>query len=121
MSTIAHHVFKLFASHLGPAEVAAWAILGNIWELLSSMTTGLGDAAEIRGAFHLHDNHPTMAQLSAYKSLMLTMCVASVVSIIYFSLWDTIPAWFTSDATLQAMLAELVPFVGVANLHIGIW
>ena len=80
------------------------------------MTAGIGDAAEIRVAFHLGDNHPTMAQLSAYKSLLLGMLVASIVSILYFSLQDKIPGWFTSDATLQAMLAELVPFVGVANL-----
>ena len=107
---------QLFASHLGPAEVTAWAILGSIWEVFYSVTAGIGDAAEIRVALHLGDNNPTMARLSAYKSLLLGMVVASVVSIIYFSLQYKIPAWFTSDETLQAMLAELVPFVGVANL-----
>jgi hypothetical protein len=44
------------------------------------------------------------------------MIVASAVSGLYFAMQDRIPAWFTSDATLQAMLSELVPFVGVANL-----
>jgi hypothetical protein len=111
-----HFTGKFFASHLGAAEVAAWAILGSIWEVFYSVTAGIGDAAEIRVAFHLGDNHPTMARLSAYKSLLLGMVVASVVSIIYFSMQHKIPAWFTSDATLQAMLSELVPFVGVANL-----
>ena len=57
-----------------------------------------------------------MARLSAYKSLLLGMIVASVVSAVYFSLQHKIPGWFTSDETLQAMLSELVPFVGVANL-----
>eukprot|EP00545_Synedropsis_sp_CCMP1620_P006902 CAMPEP_0119010986 /NCGR_PEP_ID=MMETSP1176-20130426/5378_1 /TAXON_ID=265551 /ORGANISM="Synedropsis recta cf, Strain CCMP1620" /LENGTH=723 /DNA_ID=CAMNT_0006963739 /DNA_START=46 /DNA_END=2220 /DNA_ORIENTATION=+ len=109
-------VLTFFASHLGPAEVAAWAILGSIWEVFYSVTGGIGDAAEIRVAYHLGDNHPSMAKLSAYKSLLLGMMVASIVSAIFFSLQDRIPAWFTSDATLQAMLAELVPFVGVANL-----
>lgn len=57
-----------------------------------------------------------MAKLSSYKSLFLSMSVASVVSLVYISLQKQIPAWFTVDETLQALLVELVPFVGVANL-----
>lgn len=109
-------ILTFFASQLGPAEVAAWALLGSIWDVFYSVTNGIGDAAEIRVAYHLGDNHPTMAKLSAYKSLLLGMLVASSVSILYFSMQDRIPAWFTSDETLQRMLSELVPFVGVANL-----
>lgn len=105
-----------FASYLGPAEVAAWAILGSIWGVFYSVTDGIGDAAEIRVSHHLGENQPTMAQLSSYKSLFLGMVVASIVSIVYFSLQNDIPAWFTDDETLQSMLRELVPFVGVANL-----
>jgi len=109
-------VLTFFASYLGPAEVATWAILGSIWDVFYSVNTGIGDAAEIRVAYHLGDGHATMAKLSAYKALFLGMVVASCVSITYFSLQDSIPGWFTSDPTLQGMLAELVPFVGVANL-----
>ena len=109
-------ILTFFASQLGAAEVAAWALLGSIWDVFYSVVNGIGDAAEIRVAYHLGDNHPTMAKLSAYKSLFLGMVVASIVSIVYFSMQDKIPAWFTSDETLQMMLSELVPFVGVANL-----
>jgi multidrug resistance protein, MATE family len=109
-------VLTFFASHLGPAEVAAWALLGSIWDIFYAVTGGIGDAAEIRLAYLLGDNNPRMAKLSAYKSLFLGMVLASLISILYFALQDQIPAWFTSDTTLQTMLAELVPFVGVANL-----
>jgi multidrug resistance protein, MATE family len=109
-------VFTFFASFLGPAEVAAWALMGSIWEIFYSITSGIGDAAEIRVAFHLGDNHPSMARLSAFKSLFIGMMMAALVSILYFSLQRFIPVWFTSDETLQAMLLELVPFVGIANL-----
>lgn len=81
-----------------------------------SCTTGIGDAAEIRAAYHFGENNPSMAKLSSYKSLFLSMSVATVVSIVYMSLQNQIPGWFTVDETLQAMLAELVPFVGVANI-----
>ena len=109
-------LFTFFASHLGPAEVAAWALLGSIWEIFYSIITGIGDAAEIRVAYHLGDNHPTMARLSAYKSLMVGMLVSCLVSVVYFSMSSQIPGWFTTDATLQGMLSQVVPFVGLANL-----
>lgn len=109
-------VLAFFASHLGPAEVAAWALLGSLWEVFYSSTAGIGDAAEIRLAYHLGNNDPKEAQRCAYKSLSLGMLVATVISIAYFSLQRNVPAWFTTDSTIQAMLRELVPFVGVANL-----
>ena len=109
-------VLTFFAAHLGPAEVAAWAILGSIWDVFYRVTAGIGDAAEVRVAYHLGDNCPSMAKVSAYKALIMGMVVASVVSIVYFTLQHDIPRWFTSDTTLQAMLSELVPFVGVGNL-----
>jgi len=109
-------ILTIFASYLGPAEVSAWAILGSIWDMFYSCTTGIGDAAEIRAAYHFGENNPGMAKLSSYKSLFLSMSVATVVSIVYMSLQNQIPGWFTIDETLQSMLAELVPFVGVANI-----
>jgi len=57
-----------------------------------------------------------MAKLSSYKSLFISMSVATVVSIVYVSLQKDIPKWFTVDETLQNLLSELVPFVGIANL-----
>mmetsp|Transcript_920 Transcript_920/g.1132 ORF Transcript_920/g.1132 Transcript_920/m.1132 type:complete len:717 (+) Transcript_920:41-2191(+) len=109
-------ILTIFASHLGPAEVVAWALLGSIWDVFSDVTSGIGDAAELRVAFHLGDNNPTMAKICAYKTLFLGMTVACIISFVYFSLQNTIPALFTDDTTLQKMLSELVPFVGVANL-----
>jgi Na+-driven multidrug efflux pump len=41
-------VLTIFAAFLGPAEVASWAILGTIWGFFSSLTKGIGDAAESR-------------------------------------------------------------------------
>lgn len=109
-------VLTFFASFLGPAEVAAWAILGNIWDLFYCISEGVGEAAEIRISLHLGDNHPSLAQLSTYKSLLIGSASAVSVSVFFFGLKDVIPPWFTSDPTLQQLLKELVPFVGVANL-----
>jgi Na+-driven multidrug efflux pump len=105
------------AAFLGPAEVAAWAILGQIWDLLYHTTCGIADSGEIRVANHLGDGRPKLAQMSAYKSLLLGMIIATITSTVYFLLQRRLPGWFTHDETLIAMLQELVPFVGVANLR----
>ena len=104
------------ASYLGPAEVAAWAILGSIWDLFYYTTCGIADSGEIRVAKHLGDNRPKLAQLAAFKALLIGMVIAIITSVLFFCLQDQVPGWFTHDETLIAMLRELVPFVGVANL-----
>jgi len=43
----------VFASCLGPAEVATWAILGSIWDLFYNLSSGFGQAAEVRTSLHL--------------------------------------------------------------------
>ena len=109
-------ILTFMASALGPAEVAVWALLGNIWEVLYSTTSGIGSAAELRVSLLFGSNRPNVAKISGYKSLFLSMSLASIISIFYFSFQARIPGWFTVDPTLQAMLRDLVPFVGVANL-----
>jgi MATE family multidrug resistance protein len=109
-------ILTFMASHLGPAEVAAWAILGSIWDLLYYTTCGIADSGEIRVAKHLGDNCPKLAQLAAFKALLMGMVIGIITSVLFFCLQDQIPGWYTHDETLTAMLRELVPFVGVANL-----
>jgi MATE family multidrug resistance protein len=109
-------ILTLFASTMGKAEVAAWAIVGNIWDLFYYLSAGFGEAAEIRTALHLGNNHPELARISSYKSLLLGLVFSASVSFVFFSFQDVIPAWYTTDDTLQGILKELVPFVGLANL-----
>lgn len=104
------------AAFMGPAEVAAWSILGSIWDVLYYTTAGIADSGEIRVANHLGDGMPKLAELSAYKSLLIGMIIAILTSTFYFSVQNVLPTWFTHDETLIKMLRELVPFVGVANL-----
>jgi Na+-driven multidrug efflux pump len=105
----------IFAAALGPAEVATWALLGSIWDIFESSTEGIGDAAEVRCAYHLGTGNPYMAKISSYKSLLLGIIMSLFVTSIFFILGDSLPAWFTSDPTLQRMIAELIPLVGVGN------
>ncbi len=44
-------ILTVFAAFLGPAEAAAWAIMGYVWGIFESMTEAAGDAAEVRVVF----------------------------------------------------------------------
>jgi len=109
-------VLTCFAGSIGLAEAATWAILGTLWDLFSSISEGVGEAAEIRISLHLGNNNAVLAERSTYKSLFLGLLVALIISVITFSLENIIPAWFTQDPALQQLLKELIPFVGVANV-----
>lgn len=109
-------ILTVFASYLGPAEVAAWAIIGEVWEVFETTIEGLGDAAEIRVSYHLGLGHPYKAKLSAYKSLYMGSLNAIFVSGIFFLLLPYIPEFFTVDETLQGMIAECLPLTVIGNL-----
>jgi hypothetical protein len=112
-------VLAVFAAHLGEAEVAAWAILGRIWQVSDSLAEGIGNASEIRVAYHLGNNHPSLAKLFAYKSMTMGMFGAVLVSGSFYGYVDKIPALFTPDETLQYMMADALPYVGVANIALA--
>jgi Na+-driven multidrug efflux pump len=101
---------------MGPAEVATWAIVGSVWDIFEASTEGIGDAAEIRSAYHLGKGNPEMARLSSYKSLLLGMIFSFLITSVFFIIGDDIAAWFTKDLTLQLMITELIPLVGIGNI-----
>ena len=126
----------ILASHLGPAEVAAWyvpvvdnlifgmlihsfynrAILGSLWDTFESTTEGIGEAAAVRIAFHMGRNDMKMARISTYKSSLLGMIFAFFMTAIFLICGDSIPVWLTDDATLQHLIAQLLPLMGIGNL-----
>ncbi|GFH46031.1 hypothetical protein CTEN210_02505 [Chaetoceros tenuissimus] len=105
-----------FAVVLGPAEVATWGILEAIWDLFEAFTEGLGEAGSIRLAFHLGKGNIDMAKLSAWKSLFISMCLALTVSALLFVLMPYIPGMFTDDETLQDMVHDALPLIGIGNI-----
>jgi len=99
-----------------PHAVAAWAILASLWELFEAGTEGLSEAAEIRVAIHLGKGNWQLAKTSAYKSLIMTTICACIVTSIFFMCGEDLATWYTKDPTLQHMLNDLVPLLGVANI-----
>ncbi|KAL7533831.1 hypothetical protein ACHAWF_004665, partial [Thalassiosira exigua] len=109
-------ILTIFAAVLGPAEAAAWAMLGFIWDVFESTTEAIGDASEVRCSYQLGKGRPALAKLSAYKSVFLSFVLAILVTTIFLSISSRLPAWLTQDATIQSILAELFPLMALGNI-----
>ena len=109
-------VLTILAVVLGPAEAATWSVLGYIWDLFESTTEAIGDASELRVAYHLGNNNPGMAKFSGYKSMLLAAIATGSASIIFMSLTNVLPPLLTYDETIQGMLVELFPLVALGNV-----
>ena len=109
-------ILTLFATVLGPAEVATWAVMGFVWDMFESTTEAIGDASEVRVAYQLGKGRPSMAKVAGYKSMFIALMSSILVSIIFISLKVVLPSWLTSDATIQDMLAEMFPLVALGNV-----
>jgi len=116
-------VFLLLSNHalrhgryLGSAEVAAWAILGQLWDVLEQITEAIADAAEVRVGLLLGNGKPHLAKKSAHKAVFIGFVFALVSTSCLFIAGDSISTWLTTDATLQALVNELIPLFGLGNI-----
>jgi multidrug resistance protein, MATE family len=109
-------ILTILASFLGPAEVAAWGVLGSVWKFLELLVEAVADTAEVRTAFLLGHGQPDRAMLSSYKTIGLGLVVSVLMSGIALICSDDIPTWFTRDATLQAMVADVLPLALMGNI-----
>jgi multidrug resistance protein, MATE family len=106
----------VFASFLGPAEVAAWSLLGTLWGAIEALTAAIGDAAEVRCSFLLGCGKPTHAHVSAYKSMLISTIVSLLVTSILFTLGEDVAIWLTGDPVLQKLMVDLLPLIGLGNI-----
>ena len=97
---------------MGPAEVAAWGILGFIWDTFERITAGFADAAEVRIGFRMGAGQPRGAKIAAYKSMYMALIVSLFSTAVLFIIAGNLPRWMTPDPTLQKMVS--VSFVARA-------
>ena len=113
-------IIFIMAGTLGPAEVAAWGIVGEIWGALESLTFAWGDAAEVRCATLLGSGYPERAEASSFKSLLMGGFGALTISAVLFGLHDILPRFITSDVTLEQMVSEVLPLVALGNVALAV-
>lgn len=114
------HILVLFASALGPAELAAWGILGVIWEELEYIVSAIADGCEVRVAATLGKGDIKTAKLVTYKAIWICFGWGVFVSIIFRLFEDQIPRLITTDPLLQEIVTFNLPMISLANLVSGI-
>ncbi len=113
-------ILTVFAAFLGPAEAATWAVLGYVWDVFESTTGALGSAGEVRCSHQLGKGDPELAKLSSYKTMFMALLVSMISTTIFFSLHNVLPAFLTTDETIQDMLVTLFPLVGLGNVMMSV-
>ena len=109
-------VLFVFAGYMGPAEVAVWGLLGDIWESLEEIGLATADAAEVRVANLMGSDQPQRARYCAHKSVVVSVLVAILCSVPIYACSEQIPSWFTKDETLQEMFKTLIPYACLGNV-----
>jgi hypothetical protein len=102
-------------SWLGPAEVAAWGLLGSIWDSVEMIISAIGEGCEVVTGNMLGSGKVKKAEYLAYKSFWIGLVSAGFLSLLLISLMYEIPKWLTHDALLQSMLSDLIPMICIAN------
>jgi Na+-driven multidrug efflux pump len=100
--------------------VAAWGILGTLWDVLEDATEAIAEAAEVRCAFLLGAGKPLEAKLSAYKSILLAFIVSSLLSSLVLIWGNDVAQITTSEETLHIMINDLIPLFAVGNIALAV-
>jgi Na+-driven multidrug efflux pump len=116
VSTFQWEILTVFAAHMGSPEVAAWTLLGSIWNVFEYLPGGFTTAAGICVTWHLGKGNPGMAKISAYKCMLYSTVSTVIISVIFVSLRDTIVTFYTDVVVIQDMLGDLILMVGIANV-----
>lgn len=113
-------ILVIFARSLGSAEVAAWGVLGIIWEELESIVMAISEGCEARVAVMIGKGDAKTAKLVTYKAIWICFLWGIYVSIIFYIFGDEIPRLITSDPILQDIVSFNLPMISLANMVSGI-
>jgi len=113
-------ILVLFASVLGPAEVAAWGVLGMIWNELDHIVMAISYGCEVRVAITLGKGDVKTAKMITYKAIWICCVWGIFVSVVFRLFEDQIPRLITTDPFVQEMVSFNLPMISLANIVSGI-
>lgn len=108
------NILFVFSAIQGPAEVAIWGLVGELWDFADDIVIAISDASKVRCAHLLGRGLPEQAKYSSEKSVLMGVVASTIMSILLGFLQSTIPRWLTKDFTLQRLLEDMIPMLGLA-------
>ena len=97
-------------------QVATWALLSCVWEILEASTEGIGEAAATRVAYLLAVAQPELARKLSNKVMYFSFVQAAFVTSIIYMLGKYLAMLLSTDPTVQHMMYDVIPFIGLANI-----
>ena len=59
---------------------------------------------------------PDKAKISSYKSILVSIIIASLITSIMWIIGEDLATWLTPDPTLQRLIVEVLPLMGIGNI-----
>ena len=77
---------------------------------------GFTIATELRVSEHLNNGSPKLAKTSAHKAMLLAIVVSLIITSLMYSLGRILVTWLSPDPTLQRMMYEVLPLLGLGQI-----
>ena len=90
--------------------------MGWFWEAIEEISLAIADAAEVKVGKMMGSGQPYRARSMGNKSLYLGTLFSLIFSLPIIAMKDILTRFFTTDETLQTILTDLFPLVGVGNI-----
>jgi hypothetical protein len=81
---------------------------------------GLAEAAEVRISYHMGNGRPDRAKSCAYKCILLGFQIAVFSTGLLYILAEYIPKWITPDPTLQKLMFDVIPLIGIGQIAMNL-
>jgi len=108
-------ILTFMAMSKGVDSLTAWLILGSIWGLLEEMTHGMGEAAEIRVAYHLGRGDFKMARTSGFLCIFIGTVVSVIQGAILLYYGESLINLIALSEDVDAIAVTVIPFIAVGN------
>jgi hypothetical protein len=109
-------LLTIFVRHLGPAEVATWALLGAFWDVLEALTEGIGEAAANQVAFLLSVGLVERAKKLSHSVVYMAVVQAFLITSALYITGQYLAVLFTADPTIQHLMNNTIAMIGFANI-----
>jgi len=109
-------VMVVFARSIGKDEVAAWNILGYIWDVFEAVTEAISGAAGVRVGFLMGAGKPQQARKISEKSVYVGIQFAVITVGLLFVLAEFLPSMLTPNLEYQKLIFDQIPLIGFGGI-----
>ena len=112
------------ATRLGPVNVAAHQVASQVWLFLALVVDAIAIAAQAMVGKSLGEENRAAARAAANRMLQWGLVWGVALGVIFWSLRNILPTWFTSEADVVATAVALMPFVALMqplNALVFVW